>query len=189
MRVRVVAGKYGGRFISTPSGQKTHPMGERVKSAMFNTLGAKVSGAKVLDAFAGSGALGIEAMSRGASHVTFLEKDRKAQATIKQNLENLNLIENSKLIKTTVSNWLATSEEGELYDIIFADPPYHDPQFSTVKKLMGLLKSDGLMVLSYSGIGEVLFETDFVVVDDRSYGNARLIYIRPAMGRGESPGR
>ena len=67
MRVRIIAGEFGGRFIQTPSGQATHPMGERVRSAMFNSLGSEVQGARVLDVFAGSGAVGLEALSRGAA--------------------------------------------------------------------------------------------------------------------------
>ena len=69
MRVKLIAGKFGGRFIQAPPGSTTHPMGERVRSAMFNSLGEIVRGARVLDAFAGSGAIGLEALSRGAESV------------------------------------------------------------------------------------------------------------------------
>ena len=82
MRIRIIAGRYGGRFIQAPPGNTTHPMGERVRSAMFNSLGEIVEGARVLDAFAGSGAVGLEALSRGAASVTFVERDRVAQRVL-----------------------------------------------------------------------------------------------------------
>ena len=165
MRVRIIAGEFGGRFIQTPPGSTTHPMGERVRSAMFNSLGETVRGARVLDAFAGSGAIGLEALSRGAESVVFVERDRVAQRVIAENIGSLGVDEKSIVIKTTIS---------EKFDIIFADPPYHNPQFSTVSRLMGLLKPGGCMILSHPGIGEVPIQNGIVVVDNRSYGEAHL---------------
>ena len=180
MNVRVIAGKYGGRVLDAPSRRSTHAMSERVRNAIFNSLRTEVEGVRVLDAFAGSGALGIEAMSRGASQAMFIEKDRIAAKIIQKNLELLG-IANAKVIKTTVSNWIETNEH-EQFDIIFADPPYHDPQFSTVERLMGLLKPGALMVLSHPGKGEVPSKTGVVVVDNRSYGNLNLtLYRRDAV--------
>ena len=174
MRVRIIAGEFGGRFIQTPPGSTTHPMGERVRSAMFNSLGETVRGARVLDAFAGSGAIGLEALSRGAESVVFVERSRVAQYVIAENISNLGVDEKSIVIKTTISNWLETSGVTGEFDVIFADPPYHNPQFSTVLRLMGLLKPGGTMILSHTGIGEVPIQDKTVVVDSRSYGEAHL---------------
>lgn len=174
MRVRIIAGEFGGRFIQAPSGSTTHPMGERVRSAMFNSLGVTVRGARVLDAFAGSGAIGLEALSRGAESVVFVERDRVAQRVIAENIGSLGVDEKSIVIKTTISNWLETADVTGEFDIIFADPPYHNPQFSTVSRLMGLLKPGGTMILSHPGIGEVPIQYKTVVVDSRSYGEAHL---------------
>ena len=146
MRVRIIAGEFGGRFIQTPPGSTTHPMGERVRSAMFNSLGETVRGARVLDAFAGSGAIGLECLSRGAELAVFVERNRVAQRVIVENISNLGVDEKSIVIKTTVSNWLKSMSVTEKFDIIFADPPYHNPQFSTVSRLMGLLKPGGCIV-------------------------------------------
>ncbi len=177
MRVRIIAGEFGGRFITTPPGSTTHPMSERVRSSMFNSLDQALEGARVLDVFAGSGAIGLEALSRGAEHVTFVEKDRVAGRTLSENINLLGQGGRSTLVTTSASNWLNTS--GEIsFDIIFADPPYHNPQLSTVKTLMGLLKVGGYMILSYPGRGEVPHQDGIVVVDNRSYGNAHLIYFR-----------
>ena len=177
MSVRIISGQFGGRMIATPPGKKTHPMSERVRNALFNSIGSEIHEARVLDAFAGSGALGIEALSRGASHATFVERDRVAQKVISENIELLDIGESAKIIKAPVSSWFDTYD-GELFDIIFADPPYHDMQFSTITKIMGLLKPGALMVLSKPGRSESPTKTGVVVVDNRSYGDAALTYFR-----------
>ena len=178
--IRVIAGKYGGRKLDAPSesNTRTKPMGERIRNALFNSIGGEVQGAEVLDAFAGTGSVGFEALSRGAAHVTFVERDKVAQRIITHNMEMLGAGEDAELIRTTVNNWLDTSD-GHAYDLIFADPPYHDLQLSTVSRLLGLLKPNGLMVLSHTGRGEVPnLENGIVVVDNRSYGNACLTFFR-----------
>ncbi len=176
MNIRVIAGIYGGRVLDAPDRRSTHAMSERARGALFNIIGQEIAGASVLDAFAGSGSLGIEAISRGADNATFIEKDRIAAKIITNNLSALH-IENAKVIKTTVHNWIDTSEP-EGFDIIFVDPPYHDPQFSTVAHLFGLLKPSALMVLSHPGKGEVPSKTGVVVVDNRSYGNLNFTFYR-----------
>ena len=177
MNVRIIAGKYGGRKIETPVGTKTHPMSERIRNAMFNSIGDEVAGARVLDAFAGSGAVGLEALSRGASYAVFVEKDRIAQKTIDENITTLRANDTAKLIRASVAAW-ASTYEGELFDIIFIDPPYHDPQFSTAMQLSSLLKPGALMVLSRPGRSESPTKPGVVVVDNRSYGDAALTYFR-----------
>jgi len=176
MNVRVIAGKYGGRVLDAPDRRSTHAMSERARNALFNSIGSELEGATVLDAFAGSGSLGIEALSRGAAAATFVERDRIAAKIIQKNLDLLG-IDNASVIKTTVSNWLETSDQ-PAFDVILADPPYHDPQFSTVSRLFGLLKPGALMVLSHPGKGEVPSKTGVVVVDNRSYGNLNLTLYR-----------
>jgi 16S rRNA (guanine966-N2)-methyltransferase len=177
VNVRIISGKYGGRKIEAPDNSRTHPMSERIRNALFNSIGDEIKDADVLDAFAGTGAIGLEAISRGAHHATFIEKDRIAQRILAKNVTTLDAEEQVSIIRTTVANWLETSQS-EQYDIIFADPPYHDPQFSTASKLFGLLKPGGLMVLSHPGRGEAPTKTGVVVVDNRSYGNAFLTFYR-----------
>lgn len=177
MNVRVVAGKYGGRKLDAPGRSSTHAMSERARNAIFNSLNDEIKDARVLDAFAGSGSIGIEALSRGAKECIFVEKDRIASKIIQNNLELVGAQDEGTVIHTTVSNWLETADI-EPFDIIFADPPYHDPQFSTVTRLFGLLKPGALMVLSHPGKGEVPSKTGVVVVDNRSYGNLYLTLYR-----------
>ena len=177
MNVRLIAGTYGGRVIEGSGTDRTHPMSERMRSSLFNILGDHVEGADVLDAFAGSGALGLEAMSRGARRATFVERDRVAQNIITANIKTLGLNDTqTKLIKAPVASWEKTTDDQ--FDLIFADPPYHDVQLSTVFQLIGLLKPNGLMVLSYPSRSEIPTELGVVVVDNRSYGNGRLVFYR-----------
>ena len=179
--VRVISGRFGGRKIDAPGydNSRTKPMGERIRNAVFNSIGSEVEGARVLDAFAGTGAVGLEALSRGAAFVTFVERDKIAQKILASNIALLGCENETEIVRTSVSNWLETAEI-ENYDIIFADPPYHDPQLSTAQRLFALLKTKGLMVLSSPGRGEGpnLASTGIVVVDNRSYGNAQLTSFR-----------
>lgn len=177
MNVRIISGKYGGRKIDAPDNSRTHPMSERVRNAMFNSIGSKVHDARVLDVFAGTGAVGIEALSRGAADVTFVERDRIAQKILVGNLERVNATHEATVVRASVSSWLSTYQ-GEAFDLIFADPPYHDTQFSTIEKILGLLQPGGLMILSHPGRGEIPTKTGVVVVDNRSYGNAYLTFYR-----------
>ena len=177
MNVRVIAGRFGGRILIAPDGSRTHPMSERVRNALFNSLIGRIEGAHVLDAFAGTGSLGIEALSRGAAQATFVERDRVAANILSENIAVLRLTKDTKIIRAPVYSW-AQKYDGEPFDLIFADPPYHDPQFSTVSALFGLLKPGCTMVLSHPGRGEVPIQDGIVVVDNRSYGNANLTFFR-----------
>jgi 16S rRNA (guanine966-N2)-methyltransferase len=177
MNIRIISGSLGGRKIEAPDNSRTHPMSERIRNALFNSIGSEITGAKVLDAFAGSGAVGLEAISRGAISVTFVERDRIALKALTKNITSLGVENKCSVIRTTVGNWIDTNSTDQ-FDIIFADPPYHDTQFSTVRRLFGLLKPGGLMVLSHPGRGEEPTEPGVVVVANRSYGNAFLTFYR-----------
>jgi 16S rRNA (guanine966-N2)-methyltransferase len=174
-RLRIIAGEFGGRFISADTGRSTHPMGDRVRSGIFNTLESRgvLNGAKVLDAFAGPGALGFEALSRGAASADFIEKDKRAQKVIVENITTLNVSDQTKLFKMPVATWINSDREDK-YNIIFADPPYHDPQFSTAFRLLDYLQTNGLMILSYMSRETAPNPNGVVVVDKRSYGEASL---------------
>ncbi len=178
MNARIIAGKYGGRTIKTPQKITTHPMAERVRGSLFNIINNELEGAMVLDAFAGSGALGLEALSRGAKQALFIEKDRIAQKVITENIAALGVESQAKAIKARVGAWDSTAPEESQFDIIFADPPYHDVQFSTVEKLFKRLKPNGLMVLSHPDRECVPSINGVVVVDNRSYGDAVLTLYR-----------
>lgn len=177
MRLRLISGKYGNRQLQAPDGRLTHPMSERVRGSLFNIINNELQGANVLDAFAGTGSLGLEALSRGANHTTFIERDRLAYKILLENIKMLNCVEKTTSIQAGVSSWIKNNQN-ILYDIIFVDPPYNNLQLSTVSKLVSLLKNNGLMVLSYPGRGEVPTVNGVVVVDNRSYGTAALTFYR-----------
>jgi 16S rRNA (guanine966-N2)-methyltransferase len=178
-RLRIIAGEFGGRFISADVGSATHPMGDRVRSGLFSMLESKdvLRGADVLDAFAGTGALGFESLSRGAKFVTFVERDRRAVYVIDENITTLGVERRVKLIKTGVGNF-TKSDTDDRYDIIFADPPYHKTQLSTVFSLIKYLKKDGLMIISLPGREALPNPDGVVVVDNRTYGEANLVFYK-----------
>ena len=149
----ILSGKYKGIKLKSPDLATTHPMGSREKLALFNMLAPYLEGATVLDYFAGSGALGLEALSRGAASVTFIENDPKAQKVIKENLRR------TSGITPATAPWdaegrrptsqLARGQDQMLnlqYDIIISDPPYDNYQVPDYEKL---LKKGGILALSH----------------------------------------
>lgn len=184
-RIRIIAGEFGGRYISADVARSTHPMGDRVRSALFSKLDSMdvIKGSNVLDAFSGTGAIGLEAISRGADKVTFIDNNKITQKVIKNNIASLNVQAQTKLICSPVNSWALGSQGkkylDESFDLIFADPPYHNPQFSTVFGLFRYLKTNGLMILSYQARLCVPYPNEgVVVVDNRSYGEAALVVLR-----------
>jgi 16S rRNA (guanine966-N2)-methyltransferase len=137
--MRVIAGRLGGRRLSAPRGRTTRPTSDRVREALFSMLGP-IDGASVLDLFAGTGALGIEALSRGAAKALFVERDAAAVAALKGNLAQLELAE--PLARVWVGEALAAlrsaRKAGETYDLVFIDPPY-DQLRDSERELSALL--------------------------------------------------
>jgi 16S rRNA (guanine966-N2)-methyltransferase len=121
--MRVVAGIHKGRRLSAPRGRSTRPTADRVRESVFNLLGP-VEGARVLDLYAGSGALGIEALSRGAGAATFVDSDARAIAAVRANLERLG-VEQGHAVKASVPSFLrSAARAAERWDLVFCDPPY-----------------------------------------------------------------
>ena len=177
MAVRIIAGTFGGRTVETPKGFVTHPMSDRIRSSLFNSLAKSLQGTEILDAFAGSGVMGLEALSRGAKNATFVERDQKASITIAENIAKLGVEDKTKIIKGSVSMWC--DKAGKKYDIILADPPYNDMQLTSVKKLFGLLNNGGYLVLSYPTKFNIVEPEEGVELEEtRSFGEASLAYYR-----------
>ena len=169
--VKITGGKLRGRKISTPGG-KTHPMGERERLALFNMIGPEIQGIKVLDAFAGSGALGIEALSRGASKVVFVDDSAMAIRVIKENLTVLGM--DGETIKSKISG--LASNFGS-FDLILADPPYNEFDLSEVKCLGAFASKDGVLALSHPGEAPEI--GGFTLMKTRQYAAAHLsLYIK-----------
>ncbi len=125
--MRVVGGTARGRPLVAPAGRRTRPTADRVREAIFNALWSRgaLDGARVVDLFAGSGALGIEALSRGAAHATFVDSDRAARAAIGRNLEACGFTDRAEVVAAPVERFLDSLDSPDMpYDVAFCDPPY-----------------------------------------------------------------
>jgi 16S rRNA (guanine(966)-N(2))-methyltransferase RsmD len=153
--VRITGGEARGRRLKTPRGIR--PTQGVVKEAIFNILGPSVEGAVVLDLFAGSGALGIEALSRGASRVVLVERDESAAAILRQNLERLAYGERAHAVRADVARWLEGSpEQAREATLVLLDPPYRDPALHRALKALDGLVSEGALVVVEHARGEPL---------------------------------
>lgn len=163
-QIRIISGKFGGRLIDTPKTSKTHPMGDRERSAIFNRLRTEIAGKVILDAFAGSGAIGLEALSLGAESVDFLENNHKATKTIHDNIDKFKLGEKGKVIRKVQRE----------YDIVFADPPYDDPQYAYIEELLKNLKHGGIFVLSHPETPAPIDFRGLSLFSDKKYAAAHI---------------
>jgi len=173
--MRVIAGRLGGRVFDSPHAEKTHPMSDKIRGALFNILG-DIEALAVLDAFAGSGALSFEAISRGARQAVAIESDKSAQTTITRNIISLDIAAQVKLIRATANAWLQTSEQ--VFDIVLLDPPYNDRQETLVARLAQRVSTDGTVVISWPGDVEPLGIAGFDCIIKRSYGDAQLLFYK-----------
>jgi len=149
VEVRVVGGEAGGRKIKAPPGDETRPTSDAVREAVFNAVASRMDldGARVLDLFAGSGALGIEALSRGASEVTFVDRSRASVATIESNLE-ATALPGGRVLATAVEGWVTRLGPRDEWDLVLADPPYRfDGWTALLEGLTGHITEDGMAVL------------------------------------------
>jgi len=147
--MRVIAGSLKGRRLKTPTWEGLRPTSDKLRETLFNILAPRISGARMLDGYAGTGAVGIEALSRGAAHVTFVEHDRRAQALIAENLAHCGLADGYVIIRASVSRALADFQ-GESFDIVILDPPYEQQPESIVAAAGERLAAGGVLVLEHA---------------------------------------
>lgn len=140
--VRIIAGSLKGQRVRVPAGLSVRPTANKVREALFDILGPSIEGADVLDAFAGSGALGLEALSRGARSVTFLEADRGAALCIRRNVEAMAVESHCRLIVRPVASALVRGEARGPFDLVLADPPYRT---GLSEKLLVALSTSGVL--------------------------------------------
>jgi 16S rRNA (guanine966-N2)-methyltransferase len=172
--MRIIAGTRKGHRIAAPKGRDTRPTGDRVREAAFSLIGA-VDGASVLDLYAGSGAMGLEALSRGADSATFVEADKQAAATIQHNLDKLRLT-GARIVRDDAARALAAEAAGgRKYDLVLVDPPYDaylDLQPMLARYLLPVLSDDALVVVETGSRVEP--ELPLELRTSRTYGSARL---------------
>ncbi|WP_278277062.1 16S rRNA (guanine(966)-N(2))-methyltransferase RsmD [Sulfobacillus thermosulfidooxidans] len=176
--IRIVGGRFSGLRIIAPGGQLTRPTGERVREAVFNSLQGWVSGARVLDLYAGSGAMGLESLSWGASYCLFVEPNRQALNAIRTNILHLKVKEMSELWPITAEQAVARlQEQNARFDLIICDPPWRQGLNQTVRMaLVNLLADDGIALIEHpSGTDFGPFE-GLRLSRQRKYGGTTLSY-------------
>ena len=179
--MRIIGGKYRGRVLATFDGEAVRPPADRVKESLFNILALRFPGARVLDLFAGSGALGLESLSRGAAEVVFNDRSKDSLAILKKNLRTLKMEEGRevKLYNLDAESCLDCGHRP--FDLIFIDPPYAlDVGVRAVQKIArkGLLAQGGVLVFER----DVPFEGEvdgLEKYDQRKYGRTILTFFRP----------
>jgi 16S rRNA (guanine966-N2)-methyltransferase len=162
--MRIIAGALKGRRLIAPSWPGLRPTSDKLRETIFDILAPRIAGATVLDGYAGTGAVGIEAMSRGAAAVTFVERDRRAQALIAQNLARCGIVEGYAIIRASLERALETLRKrpaGDRLDIVFLDPPYdrdenpekndkNDRVDLVIAAVGELIARDGILVLEHA---------------------------------------
>jgi 16S rRNA (guanine(966)-N(2))-methyltransferase RsmD len=181
--VRIIAGAYKGKRLVTPRGKVTRPTADQVRIALMDTLMPWLPGARLLDLFAGAGGVGLEALSRGAAHATFVERDARAVAALRENVAALGVAPAARVVRDDVVRAIASHRrEGERFGLVFLDPPYDtDLTAATLDALGdGVLLADGALVvaqhltkLAPAGVAGVLaaFRT-------RRFGETTLTFFR-----------
>ncbi len=151
--MRVIAGSLKGRRLQAPTWDGLRPTSDRLRETLFNILAPRMADAHVLDGYAGTGAVGIEALSRGAAHVTFVEQDRRAQALIAANLAHCGVAEGYAIIRASATRALADLQErAAAVDVILLDPPYDGEQAAIAAVLAqaaGIVAPGGVIVLEH----------------------------------------
>jgi 16S rRNA (guanine(966)-N(2))-methyltransferase RsmD len=147
--VRIIAGRLKGRRLSAPAWDGLRPTSDKLRETLFNILAPRIAGARFLDAYAGTGAVGIEALSRGAAHVSFVERDRRAQALVAENLAHCGVADGYVIIRASVAR--AVDDLGaEPFDIMFFDPPYGDEVDEVLAAAGERLAAGGVLVLEHA---------------------------------------
>lgn len=174
--MRVVAGRLKGRQFEAPRGHRTHPMGDKVRGALFSVLG-DITGLTVLDAYAGSGALSIEAISRGAASALAIEVDKTAHQTIAGNIERLGLSEQMIVMRKNVGGWSRNNQQKQ-FDLVLVDPPYDDLNPKVIQRLVAILKPGGVFVLSWPAQEPARDFDELTLLTTKNYGDAQLVFYR-----------
>lgn len=180
--MRIIAGIARGRSILAPKGRNTRPTLDRVKESLFSILQFSISGARTLDLYAGSGNLGLEALSRGAAYAVFNDFDRGCCDIIRRNLDTLGFSDRAAVMQADALAAVTRLSGGQAFDLVFLDPPYHLGAQQALEALfrMGLISVDGQVIVEHAWekpphAVELLMEH----IDTRKYGDTGLSFFVP----------
>jgi 16S rRNA (guanine(966)-N(2))-methyltransferase RsmD len=179
--VRVIAGQFKGRRLKTPTWGGIRPTSDKLRETLFNILAPRIAGARVLDGFAGSGAVGLEALSRGAAHVTFVEHDRRAVALIRANLALCGVGEGYTIECGDVALVLRCLPRDPPFDLVLLDPPYDadpDTLMRSLEAAADVMTADGLLVLERSSRREPGVPPALLRVRDVVSGDSALTFLK-----------
>ena len=180
--MRITGGQFCGRILKVPNSDAIRPTQDRVRESVFNIIQCEIGGAKFLDLFAGSGAVGLEALSRGASAATFVEMNRRHLATLKDNLSALQPqlhTSTCDVVASEVYGWIA-NYSGPGFDIAFADPPYalgEEKGYASVLKTLAernVVKTDGMFIAEMTAVQKAEETPGWDLLRDRTYGKTRI---------------
>jgi 16S rRNA (guanine966-N2)-methyltransferase len=183
--VRVIAGHFKGRRLKTPSWEGLRPTSDKLRETLFNILAGRVEGASVVDGFAGTGAIGIEALSRGAARVLFIERDRRAAALIAANLASCGVKQGYTIECGDVASVLRRAPRGTEHSLVLLDPPYDIDPDTVTKALEAasvVLAADGLIVLERASRREPDVPAAFRRVREVVSGDSTLTFLRRVEG-------
>ncbi|WP_298100577.1 16S rRNA (guanine(966)-N(2))-methyltransferase RsmD [Brevundimonas sp.] len=191
--MRIVAGNLKGRTITTPEGQGTRPTSDRARQAVFNVLehaawAEPLEGMRVMDLYAGSGALGFEAISRGAAFALFVETDEEARGAIRENADAYGVMGRSRVHRrSAIDLGSRPGSDGEAFDLAFLDPPYRKGlgEQTLARLLEGGWLKPGALVVFERGSDEPEIDTPgYQRLDARNYGAARVLFLRAGSAEG-----
>jgi 16S rRNA (guanine966-N2)-methyltransferase len=182
--MRIVGGKFRGRPLEAPRNQDIRPTSDRIREALFSILGSKIDieNIRVLDLFAGTGALGLEALSRGAAFCLFVETDSAARALIRTNSENFSVMGHSKIYRRDATKLGPRPvSAGPEFDLVFADPPYSrglaEPALNDL--LTGnWLAPEAMVIVEESAKSEIIVPDRLEQIDERRYGESQIIFLQ-----------
>lgn len=184
--MRIVGGQFKGRPIAAPPGRDTRPTSDRAREAVFNILAhapwsAGLEGRRVLDLFAGSGALGLEAMSRGATFALFVETDAGARGVIRDNIEALGLFGTTRIHRRDATDLgLKPAGVGDPFDLVFLDPPYGKGlgERAVARLSEGAWIAEDALIMLEVGADETPTLGAFELLDERTYGAAKVLFLK-----------
>lgn len=170
--MRIIAGEFKSRIIKDPKGHRTHPMSEKIRGALFNSVG-DIAGLSFLDAFAGTGAVAIEALSRGATVVHAVEMSADEFETLKENRDSITDSSRLQIHRANVRTWLKNVDIQ--FDIVLADPPYDAIGMKALETCAEYVAPKGLLIVSLPVAEHISFK-GFDRIDEKRYGNAKLVF-------------